>query len=125
MTGIAVKAGGMPLEEGIAQRFGLLVGLVAGLCGGYFNRTTSFSISSTDPSQLLANLKAIAQDMGYQLMDDSPNNRFEEDVLVYQRSGLSALFSGRVFFQIEDKQVTVAARSIQLKRLQQAIDTPD
>ena len=123
MTAIALRATGLSLDSGFPQQFGLIAGLLGGLAGGYFNRTTTFSVASAKPAKLLTTLQDILNEMGYELSEDS--DRLDDNISLYQRSGLSAFFSGNVFLQIEDRQVTVAARSMSLKRIQSALEEAD
>ncbi|MEM9214783.1 MAG: hypothetical protein AAGD25_10595 [Cyanobacteria bacterium P01_F01_bin.150] len=120
MTAIALRATGLGLDSGFPQQFGLLIGLLGGMAGGYFNRTTTFSVSSASPTKLLKLLETILADMGYEVSEES--ERFDDDIALYQRSGLRSFFSGNVFVQIEKRQITVAARSISLKRIQAALE---
>ena len=119
-TAITLRATGLSLDSGVPQQFGLAVGLLGGVTGGYFNRTTTFSVASTNPAKLMKTLQQILEEMGYELSEDS--DRLDDNISQYQRSGLRAFLSGNVFLQEEKRQVTVAARSISLKRIQSALD---
>lgn len=120
MTAIALRATGLTLESGLPQQFGLALGLFGGVVGGYFNRTATFVVSSTNPAKLVKSLEEILVDMGYGVSEE--DDLLDENVSLYQRSGLRAFFSGNVFIQVETHQITVAARSISLKRIQSALD---
>lgn len=121
MTAITLRATGLSLDSGYPQQFGLMMGILGGLVGGYFNRTSTFTVASSKPSDQLESLESILAGMGYEASE--MGDRFDDTVSLYQRSGLSALVSGKVFVQLEKRQITVAARSISLKRIQAALES--
>lgn len=122
MTAIASRATSLSLDSGLPQQLGVGIGLLGGAIGSYFNRTTSFTMASTTPKTLVKSLKTILTDMGYELSED--RDRLDDDILLYQRSGFSALFSGNVFLQLEERSITVAARSSCINRIQKALEEP-
>jgi hypothetical protein len=109
---------GVGISTGLPQQLGLLLGLLAGGMGGYFNRTTSISVAVKDQPTFKKTLDTALEEMGY------INSREEEDgVIVYWRSPIRRLLSGKVFVKFEDENdVTIASRFIHLKGLQRRID---
>ena len=123
MTAIALRSTGLSLDSGIPQQLGLILGLLGGGVGGYFNRTTEFEVSSTNPAKLVRSLEAVLEEMGYEVNEEE--DELEDNISLYQRVGLRALFSGNVFVQVETRKVTVAARFISMKRIQAALEELD
>ncbi|NJL40076.1 MAG: hypothetical protein HC899_27450 [Leptolyngbyaceae cyanobacterium SM1_4_3] len=114
-TLVSSQALGVDMGSGIPQQVGLVGGLVAGLMGAYFNRTTTLSVTFKGKKAFLANLNTVLSQMGYQQKSE------EDDLLVYERSALGRFLSGKVYVQIEPEKATIASRSLQLKRIQKQI----
>jgi len=109
---VASQGLGMGMGSPTAVRLGLVLGVIAGLAGGYFNRTVTQSFEFQNRQKFLQKLEAALNEMGF-----AKSAEREDGVLVYQRSALSALLSGKVFVNFEQKSVEVAARAIALKKL--------
>ncbi|MGB3496015.1 MAG: hypothetical protein WBA57_25020 [Elainellaceae cyanobacterium] len=104
---VAAKVLNLGFSTGFPQQIGLLLGLFAGLMGGYFNRTTSFSIAFSERQKFLDLLEETLQDMGY-----SQSREDDDGVLVYERSPIRKLFSGKMFVKLESGEATIASRFI-------------
>lgn len=114
-TLVAAKGLGVSIRSEIPQQVGLLGGLLAGVVGAYFNRTIVRAFNPMPDKTLPTTLVDVLSRMGYQLAEEV------EGVQVYERSGLSRLFSGRVFVQREGQGLRVAGRSLQVKAIQTAM----
>lgn len=114
-TLVSSQALGTGMGSGIPQQVGLMGGLVAGLMGAYFNRTTTLSVTFKGKKAFLSNLNNVLGQMGYQQKSE------EDDLLVYERSALGKFLSAKVYVQLEPEKATIASRSIQLKRIQKQI----
>ncbi|MEB3232550.1 MAG: hypothetical protein VKJ64_16195 [Leptolyngbyaceae bacterium] len=127
-TLITAKGAHVALDSGMPQRIGLVLGLIAGVVGGYCNQTLSFSIVSTQPTRQTQQLKTLLEEMDYNLVEtidldsDSDEQPSPKTVLCYQRPGWRSLFSGKVFLCAGQKDVTVATRRLQLQRIQHQLD---
>ncbi|NEQ95329.1 MAG: hypothetical protein F6K30_01115 [Cyanothece sp. SIO2G6] len=132
-TLVTAKGVNVALTSGLPQRVGIVVGVIAGIVGGYCNQTTSFSIVSTEPTRQVAWIKSLLSKMEYdrvetmeletdELEADQDNQAQSQTALCYQRSGWRSLFSGKVFLCVGDKEITIAARLLQLKRIQQQLE---
>lgn len=133
ITFVVARSTGMGIETGIPQQFGALSGLVAGLIGVYFNRTAQFSFSVQGRKKWLNELDSALAQYGYQLTSS------ESDLRIYERSGWSKWFSGRIFvqtdiqtdtqtntqtkatIQTEARQVTIASRAATVRALKQIL----
>jgi uncharacterized membrane protein required for colicin V production len=106
------------LATGLPQQLGVIVGLLTGLIGAYFNRTTSFSVTFKNRPVFLQNLNEILSEMGYEEGDRLDGL---DDIRIYRRMALGKLLSGRVFVELKPGEATIASRSIQLKGIRERI----
>jgi hypothetical protein len=113
---VSSQALGVGVSTGIPQQIGLVSGLLAGLMGAYFNRTATLSVPFQSRKAFLANLTPVLEQMGYQKKSQEKSE--EDDLLIYERSALGKLLSGKVYVQLEQGKATIASRSLQLKRIQ-------
>jgi uncharacterized protein YneF (UPF0154 family) len=96
---------------------GMLMGLVAGLIGAYFNRSVTFSTPlKGNPKTFKRTFEKTLSDMGFEL------NGQMEDFTIYCKSPLKTLFAGRVLVKIEKDVVTIMSRSSTVKRLQEKLE---
>jgi hypothetical protein len=124
-TFIASKGLHLAVGTGLPQQLGLVLGILAGLLGGYFNRTTHFSVAFTQQKAFLKALDDALSKLGYTKVssdDDSSSDDENENVLVYRRSMLGRFLSGRVFVQVKPREATIASRAIQLNRIRQEVE---
>lgn len=105
------------METGIPNQLGLITGSLAGLLGGYFNRSVLLELPITNRKSFIKQLNQVLADMGYELSDT-----LEDDVMVYQRSALRQLFSGQIYIQITPKQAVLSSRSTQIKQIQKRLE---
>lgn len=112
----ASKAFSLGVYTGLPQQLGLVLGIMGGLAGGYFNRTVDFSVPFKNRNEFLSNLDRTMTALGYEKTSQ------EEDLLIYQRIAMARFLSGKVFVQLEPKQATVASRLIQVRKLRKQIE---
>ncbi len=124
---VVARSTGLGIETGIPQQFGAVGGLVAGVIGVYFNRTAQVSLSVQGRKKWLNALDSALAQYGYQLTST------EDDLRIYERSGWSKWFSGRIFVQIEAQigsqpeaqtktaQITIASRAVTVRALKQIL----
>ncbi|NJL87454.1 MAG: hypothetical protein HC886_18085 [Leptolyngbyaceae cyanobacterium SM1_1_3] len=103
------------LETGFPAQLGTGVGLLGGLLAAYFNQTLALELPFKGKQQFLRSLNQALSEMGYTLVDE------EAGALVYQRSPLRQLFSGRVYVLLSDKSATVFSRAIHIRNLQRRL----
>ncbi len=114
----------LELATGEPFRFAIIPGLLAGLVGGYFNRTVSLVIphgtakpnTVTNPKTFTAQLNQALGDMGY-----GPKSELEGGYQVYQRSPLRHWLSGSILVQVTEGTATIFGRASNIKRLQKRL----
>ena len=100
----------LSLETHLPYQFGVLFGLAAGLLGATFNRSATLSASFRNQPAFLNTLDTVLGDLGYQQSQD-------EDGIVYEKSPLQTLFSGRIWVQLDKHSATITGRAKNLQRL--------
>ena len=106
---VASQGMNLSLETHLPYQFGILFGLVAGLIGATFNRSATLSASfRSQPA--LNTLNAVLGDLGFQQSQ-------HEDGIVYEKSPLQTLFSGRILVQLDQHSATITGRAKNLQKL--------
>ncbi len=101
-------------------RYGVLLGLLAGLIGAYFNRTTSLTVAFQDQQEFTVQLQQTLAEMGFEPQSEVVAD-LGADYLIYQRSALGRLLSGKIFVQMAPHSVTISSRAIHIQQLQQKL----
>jgi hypothetical protein len=113
---LASQVLGLSLTQPLPYRYGITLGLVAGLVGAYFNRSVTFSLEFKNKKAFTKTLNKTLSDMGFE-----PKSEID-DFVVYQRPALRNIFSGKVFVQIDDGIATIISRASIIRRLRQKIE---
>ncbi|MEM9908289.1 MAG: hypothetical protein AAF921_25030, partial [Cyanobacteria bacterium P01_D01_bin.44] len=103
------------LSTGIPNQIGVVLGVVGGAVGTYFNRSQTLNLPVKGKKELLNRINPILADMGYTL-DETLEDPAEG--LIYQRSGLRAWLSGKVYVTLGQKQATLTSRAVHIRTLQ-------
>jgi hypothetical protein len=123
MTVVVVAASqalNLPVGSLPLYRYGLILGLLAGGIGAYFNRTASFDVSAPETSVLKTQIEQLLAELGFELDADATEQ--QEDYVVYRRSGLASLFSGKVFIAWRSSSpIQIVGRAKTLRRLQRSL----
>jgi hypothetical protein len=104
------------LTSGIPNQLGSLVGVVGGLVGTYFNRAMTVELPIQGKKKLLNRLTPLFESMGYALIEDS------DKTLIFQRSGWSNLFSGKIYVFLGPKTATITSRATHIRRLKKRLN---
>lgn len=106
---------GLSLTQPLPYRYGITLGLVAGLIGAYFNRSVTLSLEFKNKKDFTKTLNTTLADMGFETKSEINN------FVVYQRPMVRNLFSGKVFVQIENGIATIISRASTIRRLRQRL----
>lgn len=109
----------LPIGTVALYRYGIVLGVVAGSIGTYFNRTASFDVSVQDASAFKKQLEQVLADLGFELDPDTTTE--QDNYTVYRRSGLSRTFSGAIFVAYRPKTTQIVSRAAMLRKLQQRL----
>jgi len=113
---LASQVLGLSLTQPLPYRYGITLGLVAGLVGAYFNRSVTLSLEVKQKKVFTKTLNNTLSDMGFE-----PKSELD-DFVVYQRSALRNLFSGKVFVQIDNGMAVIISRASIIRRLRQKLE---
>ena len=117
-TLLATQTLGVGLETGVPNRFGLLFGGIGGLVGAILNRSGTLTLTCPSQKTFKQQITNILADMGYSEVPDART----DGILVFQRSALRQMFSGRIYVLIEGKQAQLSSRTSHLRRLRQQLE---
>jgi hypothetical protein len=106
---------GMSLESRFPYQLGTLCGLVAGILGAYFNRSATISTTFQNQKAFREQLDEALAQMGFDRQTQL------DDFVVYEKSALQTMFSGKILVKIDKNSATIIGRSSNLKRLKQSI----
>ncbi|NET35597.1 MAG: hypothetical protein F6K19_26830 [Cyanothece sp. SIO1E1] len=115
MTLFSSKALGLGLQSSLPNQIGLVTGLMAGLIGAYFNQTVTFTITFQNRNSFIQTLNQALAEMGFETQEQL------DEMVIYTRSPLRQLFSGKVFVQMEASSANISSRSMYIKRLRKKL----
>lgn len=111
----AAQALHLGLSTGEPYRYGIGLGLLAGLVGAYYNRSVVLEINFTDRDAFLTQLNQTLTNLGF-----TPHEQLE-DYQIYRRSGLSHFFTGSIMVKVADRQATLLSRAANIRRLKRLL----
>lgn len=117
-TLMATQTLGIGLETGQPNQFGLLFGVIGGLVGASLNRSGTLALTCPSQKTFRQQLANILSEMGYGEVADAR----DDGILVYERTGLSGRFSGKIYVLIDGKTATLSSRTSHLRRLRQQLE---
>jgi hypothetical protein len=115
---LATQTLGLGLETGRNNPFSLLFGIIGGVVGASLNHSSSLTLTCPNQKSFRQQLNAILAEMDY---SEAPDAR-TDGILVYQRSGLQGVFSGRIYVLISGNQAQLSSRNSHLRRLRQQLE---
>lgn len=98
----------------VAVPFALLVGSI----GAYFNQNVTLTIPFKHKQSFQKQLQAMLQDLGY---TESIQLDGSDSLVAYNRPGISKLLAGKIFIQLESKQVMISGRASLVNRLEKRL----
>ena len=96
-------------------QMGIVVGTLVGLVAAYFNHNITIEFEFKKKHTFTTKLNQALSKMGFD------EQRQVEDFVVYYKSGVKKLFSGKISIKIEKKSARIMGRSSQVKQLRQNI----
>jgi hypothetical protein len=116
-TLLASKSLGLSLDTGIPTQFGVLLGVIGGILGALVNRSTTLEVPLSSKKKFKQQLDTLLAEMGY--TEDETSRT--DGILVYRRSSLRQLLSGRVYVQLGPKQAAINSRVTHIRRIKKQL----
>ena len=119
VTPLSHRLGGeVPVPLGI----NLVIGLIAGGMGAYFNRAKTVELPfKIKQKRLREEVERRLGNLGYSAVaEDCP---LGAEWTMYRRSPLRQLFSGTIYLKIEAQCLTISSRAAQVRQLQAQLES--
>lgn len=125
---VTAQALGLSYQDATTVQSGLLMGLLAGALGAFFNRTVTLDlpVPQTKRERRVFEDELQAQ-LGRLRFEPRPDADGEADdgeagaIAIYQRAGSGSLFSGRLYLDADEAQVHIRGRAKIIKQLKRSL----
>lgn len=104
----------------IPNQLGLVMGLVGGGLGLYFNRSITLKQPIKGHKVFLNQISQPLTDMGFTRIED---DTLPTDLVIYARHNLRGLLSGKIYIRLEAKAAYITSRAVHIRGLRQLIST--
>lgn len=103
----------------IPNQLGLVMGLVGGGLGLYFNRSVTLKQTIKGRKVFLNQISQPLAELGYAPIED---DSLPADLIIYARNNLRGLLSGKIYIRLEAKTAYITSRAVHIRGLKQTID---
>lgn len=103
----------------IPNQLGLVMGLVGGGLGLYFNRSVTLKQPIKGHKVFLNQISQPLAKLGYTPIED---DSLPTDLVIYARNNLRGLLSGKIYIRLEAKTAYITSRAVHIRGLKQTID---
>ncbi|MEM7064989.1 MAG: hypothetical protein AAF572_17750 [Cyanobacteria bacterium P01_B01_bin.77] len=103
----------------IPNQLGLVMGLVGGGLGLYFNRSVTLKQPIKGHKVFLNQISQPLAELGYTPIED---DSLPADLVIYARNNVRGLLSGKVYIRLEDKTAYITSRAVHIRGLKQTIN---
>jgi hypothetical protein len=110
----------LDISSGLPFQLGILLGVLAGFAGAYFNRTTQLDIAIPDTETFNPKLAETLKNFGYAPVESSGTATIPGYEL-YRRNQLRHWFSGNLLVKRQPEQVKLYARARINRQLKQLL----
>ncbi len=103
----------------VPNRLGLVMGLVGGFLGLYFNRSITLKQPIKGHKVFLNRISQPLAELGYTPVED---DSFPADLVVYARQNVRGLLSGKVYIRLEAKTAYITSRAVHIRGLKKILE---
>ena len=104
--------------NGLPNQLGLVMGLVGGTLGLYFNRSITLKQPIKGHKVFLNQISQPLAELGYTQVDD---DSLPADLVLYSRSKLRGMLSGKIYIRLDAKTAYITSRAVHIRGLKQKL----
>ncbi|MGD1854714.1 MAG: hypothetical protein ACFB2W_10720 [Leptolyngbyaceae cyanobacterium] len=104
--------------SGIPNQMGLVMGVVGGFLGLYFNRSITLKQPIKGHKVFLNQISQPLAELGYTPVDD---DTLPADFVIYARRNVRGLLSGKIYIRLEAKTAYITSRAVHIRGLKQKL----
>ena len=104
--------------SGLPNQLGLVMGLVGGSLGLYFNRSITLKQPIKGHKVFLNQISQPLAQLGYTRVDDES---LPADLVMYARSNVRGLLSGKIYIRLEAKTAYITSRAVHIRGLKRIL----
>ena len=102
----------------VSNQLALVMGLVGGTLGLYFNRSITLKQPIKGHKVFLNQISQPLAELGYTRVED---DTLPADLVLYSRSNLRGLLSGKIYIQLEANVAYITSRAVHIRGLKQKL----
>lgn len=102
----------------VPNQLGLVMGLVGGALGLYFNRSITLKQPIRGHKVFLNQISQPLAELGYVPVED---DSLPADLVIYTRSNLRGLLSGKIYIHLDAKTAYITSRAVHIRGLKQKL----
>lgn len=102
----------------VPNRMGIIMGLVGGCLGLYFNRSITLKQPIKGHKVFLNQINQPLADLGFTLVED---DSLPADIVVYGRQNVRGMLSGKVYIRLEPKTAHITSRAVHIRGLRKIL----
>ncbi|NEZ64414.1 hypothetical protein D0962_16725 [Leptolyngbyaceae cyanobacterium CCMR0082] len=102
----------------VPNQLGLVMGLVGGGLGLYFNRSITLKQSIKGHKVFLNQIEQPLTELGYSRVED---DSLPTDLVMYARKNIRGLLSGKIYIRLDGKTAYITSRAVHIRGLKQKL----
>ena len=102
----------------VPNQLGLVMGLVGGGLGLYFNRSITLNQSIKGHKVFLNQIEQPLAELGYSRVED---DSLSADLVMYSRKNIRGLLSGKIYIRLDGKTAYITSRAVHIRGLRQKL----
>ncbi|MDV3347632.1 hypothetical protein SPB21_28480 [Leptothoe sp. ISB3NOV94-8A] len=102
----------------VPNQLGLVMGLVGGGLGLYFNRSITLKQSIKGHKVFLNQIEQPLTELGYSRVED---DSLPTDLVMYARNNIRGLLSGKIYIRLDGKTAYITSRAVHIRGLKQKL----
>lgn len=102
----------------VPNRMGIVMGLVGGFLGLYFNRSITLKQPIKGHKVFLNQISQPLAELGFTPVED---DSLPADIVVYGRQNVRGMLSGKVYIRLEPKTAYITSRAVHIRGLRKSL----